>query len=48
MYVFENVLKRPEVENGEDLTFGKGEHHNASKLGQRDPAAKIILLFMNL
>ena len=48
MYIFENVLNWPEVENGEDLTLGKGEHHNASKLCQRDPAAKNHIIYESL
>ena len=27
----------PEVEYGEDLTLGEGQHHNPTKLGERDP-----------
>ena len=40
----QNTGDEPEVENGEYLTLGEGEHHDASKLSQCDPAGKYPMM----
>ena len=40
----QNTGDEPEVENGEYLTLGEGEHHDASKLSQCDPAGKYPMI----
>ena len=44
VFLCQNTRDEPEVENGEYLTLGEGEHHDASKLSQCDPAGKYPMM----